>query len=230
MKTNSNRASFDKQIENLKSQLLVLGSMVEGATLKAVEALKSRDYKSAQVIYDNDQAINRKRFEIENTCIGLIAMQQPIARDLRTLASIIEVAGELERMGDYAKGIARICLMVKDQPQVIPVLDIPRMGTIVTDMLHRALGAFIAADAEQAALIPLEDDQVDDLYNQVYRVLLSYMISDPTTIDWGNYHTWAAHNLERMADRVTNICERTIYVATGELKELSKSDDEFDWG
>lgn len=227
MNTLSPRESFDRQLDQLQNQLLILGSMVEQITLDAVDALKRRDIDAAQRAYAYDQQINEKRFEIERACITLIATQQPMARDLRVLASTLEITTELERMGDYAKGIARICLLMKDQPPVKPITDLPRMAELTTNMLHRALGAFVAADVEQAAQIPRDDDAVDALYNQINRVLLSYMISDPSTIDRANYLTWAAHNLERMADRVTNICERTIYVATGEMKELDISDDEF---
>lgn len=227
MNTLSPRESFDRQLDQLQNQLLILGSMVEQITLDAVDALKRRDIDAAQRAYAYDQQINEKRFEIERACITLIATQQPMARDLRVLASTLEITTELERMGDYAKGIARICLLMKDQPPVKPITDLPRMAELTTSMLHRALGAFVAVDVDQAIQIPKEDDHVDDLYNQINRVLLSYMISDPSTIDRANYLTWAAHNLERMADRVTNICERTIYVATGEMKELDIADDEF---
>ena len=222
----SPRETLDRQLEQLHTQLLMLGSMVEQAALDSVTALKHRDYASAQRTYDNDQQVNEKRFKIESDCIALIATQQPMARDLRILASILDVATELERMGDYAKGIARICLLMKDQPTMKPAIDLPRMAEITTDMLHRALKAFVAADAEQALAIPKEDRQVDDLYNHINRVFLTQMIADPATIDQANYLTWAAHNLERMADRVTNICERALYIATGEMRELDSLDDE----
>ncbi len=226
MTTLSPRETFDRQLDQLQNELLVLGSMVEQNTLDAVGALKRRDIDAARHCYNYDQQINDKRFEIERECITLIATQQPMARDLRILASVLEVATELERMGDYAKGIARICLLIKDQPLVKPIIDLPRMAELATNMLHRALGAFVAADAEQAAQIPKEDDLIDNLYNQINRELITYMISDPSIIDRANYLTWVAHNLERMADRVTNICERTIYVVTDEMKELDVSDDE----
>ncbi len=226
MTTIAPRESLDKKINQLLDQVLVLGSMVESATLDAVKALKDRDSKAAKRIYAFDKQINKKRFKIEKTCLTLIATQQPMARDLRVLASTIEIATELERMGDYAKGIARICVKMDCQPPVKPITDLPRMAELATSMLHRALGAFVEADVDQAMAIPKEDDQVDNLYNQINRVLITYMISDPSIIDRANLLIWAAHNLERMADRVTNICERTIYVATGEMKELARSDDE----
>jgi phosphate transport system protein len=149
-----------------------------------------------------------------------------MARDLRLLAAILEIITELERIGDYAKGIARINVLLGDQSLVKPLIDIPKMAEQGLDMLHRALGAFIARDAETARKIPLEDDQIDALYNQVYHELLDIMLKDPTTIDRANYLIWAAHNLERLADRVTNICERIVFVVTGEMKEFDQTDDE----
>jgi phosphate transport system protein len=222
------RETLDHQIQKLKDDILLLGSMVEKATLDAVEALKKRDIKRARQIYDADEKINAKRFEIENNVMVLIATQQPMARDVRILSSAFEVANELERIGDYAKGIARICILMADQPPVKPLVDIPRMAEHTSDMLHRALDAFVNADAETARQIPKEDDVVDGLYNQVIRELITYMIADTSVINRANYLMWAAHNLERMADRVTNICERTIYVATGIMAEIKSSDDEQD--
>jgi phosphate transport system protein len=221
------REMLDRKIRHLLDEILMLDSMIENATTMVIEALKQRDLETARQIYVGDAEINAKRFELENDCMITIATQQPImASDLRLLASILEVTGELERMGDYAKGIAKICLKLGNQPPVKPLIDIPLMGEIVVDMMHRAIGAFVTQDADTARNIPKEDDKVDDLYNQVYRELVTVMFADPTTIDRANYLMWAAHNLERMADRVTNICERTIYVATGKLEELAPSDDE----
>jgi phosphate transport system protein len=141
---------------------------------------------------------------------------------------VLEIATELERIGDYAKGIAKITLLLGDQPPVKPLIDIPRMAEISLNMLDRALGAFVAGDIESANAIPKEDDEVDNLYNQVYRELLTYMIADTSTIDRATYLLWVAHNLERMADRVTNICERTIYMVTGEMREMDDTYDEMD--
>jgi len=149
-----------------------------------------------------------------------------MAHDLRLLASILEVSAELERMGDYAKGIAMVNIRMGNEPLLKPLIDIPRMAKIASSMLHRALTAFVNEDAEAAKAIPEEDDEVDGLYNQVYRELMTYVMSDPKTIDRANYLLWAAHNLERMADRVTNICERTIFIVTGEMTEIDVSDDE----
>ena len=222
------REILDRKIRHLLDEILILDSMVENITIEAVDALKKRDVEAARRIYAQDTQINAKRFELENDCVITIATQQPImAGDLRLIASILEVVGELERMGDYAKGIAKICILMGGQPPIKPLIDIPRMAEISVSMLHRAVSAFVTADAELARTIPIEDEQVDALYNQVYRELATIMLGNPATIDGANHLMWVAHNLERMADRVTNICERAVYVATGEMKELSQSDDEF---
>jgi phosphate transport system protein len=220
------RETLDRALQELLDDILFLGGMVEEAVRAAVAALKQRDLQASEKIYEADDNINKKHFEIEDRCITLIATQQPMAKDLRLLAAVIEISTELERMGDYAKGIAKINILLGTEPLVKPLIDIPRMADLGLDMLHRALVAFVAGDADTAREIPKEDDQIDALYNQVYRELVTYMIADTTTIDRANFLLWAAHNLERLADRVTNICERTIYMATGEMRELDRSDDE----
>jgi phosphate transport system protein len=221
------RKTFESEIQQLKDDLLLLGSMVEQQTLEAVEALKKRDLVAARRIYATDDKINEKRYAIENQVMILIATQQPMAHDLRLLASILEIAGEMERMGDYAKGMATINIRMGDEPLLKPLIDIPRMAQIATSMLQRALTAFVNEDVEAARTIPSEDDEVDALYDQVYRELMTFVMKDPKTMDRANYLLWAAHNLERMADRVTNICERTVFIVTGEIREIdSKNDDE----
>jgi phosphate transport system protein len=221
------RESLDRKLRHLLNEVMIMSSLVETSLLESVEALKKRDLELARRVYAGDTQINAKRFELENDIIITIATTQPVmAGDLRLVASILEVVGELERIGDYAKGIARIALLLGSQPPVKPLIDIPRMAEIATDMLHRSVTAFINQDAELARQIPPEDDQVDNLYNQIYRELVTIMFKDPSTIDRANYLLWVAHNLERVADRVTNICERTIYTATGQLMEFAPSDDE----
>jgi phosphate transport system protein len=229
MSTIAPRETLDLLLKEVMDDLLLLGSMVEEAIYDSVEALKQRDFTTSRRIYQNDARINQKHFDIEINCITIIATQQPMARDLRLLASALEVGTELERIGDYAKGIARINLLIGDQSLVKPLIDVPRMAELVISMLHRALGAFVAGDVETARAIPKEDDEVDYLYNQVNRELITYMIADTSTIDRANYLLWVAHNLERAADRVTNICERTVYMVTGVMKEFDQSDDELDW-
>ncbi|MCK4726782.1 MAG: phosphate signaling complex protein PhoU [Anaerolineales bacterium] len=222
------RESLDNKIQTMLDQIIEIESMVETSTLEALEALKRQDLEAARRIYRNDAFINEKRFKLENFLIITIATEQPLmAGDLRLVASILEVVAELERMGDYAKGIANICLMIGREPLIKPLIDLPRMAQIAVSMLRRSVDAFIVQDVKQARLIPLEDDLVDQLYEQIYRELVTIMIGDPSTIDQANNLMWAAHNLERMADRVTNICERTIYVVTGERKEIDVSDDEY---
>jgi phosphate transport system protein len=214
------RKTFETEIQQLKDELLLLGSMVEAQILDSVEALKKRDIAAARRIYDTDSLVNAKRYAIEEQAMILIATQQPMAHDLRLLASILEVAGELERMGDYAKGIATVNLRMGDEPLLKPLIDIPRMAQKSADMLHRSLTAFINEDVDAAHAIPPEDDEVDGLYTQVYRELMTFVLKDPSTIDRANYLLWTAHNLERVADRVTNICERTVFIATGEIEEI----------
>ncbi len=220
------RKTFDQEIQQLKDEILLLGSMVEQAMLQAVEALKKRDMRWSEQIIANDKKINEKRFYLENKVMIVIATQQPMARDLRVIASILEVISELERMGDYAKGIAIINIRMGEQALLKPLVDIPRMAQKGTDMLHRALTAFVNEDIETAKGIPAEDDEVDMLYEQVYRELMTYIMADARTIERANWLLWAAHNLERFADRVTNICERTLFVVTGEYKETQASYDE----
>ena len=221
------RKTFETEIQQVKDDVLLLGSMIEKAILDSVEALKKRDTKFSGKIIAEDKEINKKRFEIESQLMILIATQQPMAHDLRLLASILEIISELERMGDYAKGIANINIRMGDQPLLKPLIDIPRMAQKGVDMLHRALTAFINEDVETANAIPVEDDEVDALYNQVYHELMMFVIQDPKTIERANWLLWAAHNLERFADRVTNICERTVFIATGEMTEIKSTNDEF---
>jgi len=221
------RKTFESEIKQVKDDVLMLGSMVEEAVINSVEALKKRDIKESEKIFEGDMNINKKRFEIENKLMVLIATQQPMAHDLRLLASCMEIISELERMGDYAKGIANINIRMGDTPLLKPLIDVPRMAQIGADMLHRSLTAFVNEDVEAAQKLPIEDDEVDALYNQIYRELMTFVIADPKTIERANWLLWVAHNLERFADRVTNICERTVFIVTGEMAEIKSTDDEF---
>ncbi|MBK8781050.1 MAG: phosphate signaling complex protein PhoU [Anaerolineales bacterium] len=221
------RKTFESEIQQVKDEVILLGSMVEHAIMGSVEALKKRDLVAAEKIITEDKEINQKRFAIENQLMILIATQQPMAHDLRLLASTMEIISELERMGDYAKGIANINLRMGEEALLKPLIDIPRMAQIGTSMLHRSLSAFINEDVETAKSIPVEDDEVDALYNQIYRELMLIIIQDPKSIERANWLLWVAHNLERVADRVTNICERTVFIATGSFNEIKSSDDEF---
>ncbi len=194
--------------------------MVEKAITESVESLKRRDLEGARRLIAEDRVLNKKRFAIEDEALVLIATQQPMAGDLRTIAAVLAIISELERIGDYAKGISKINLMMGEKPLLKPLIDIPRMAEKARDMLHRALEAFVQQDVDLARAIPNEDDEVDALYNQVYRELLTFIMNDPRTIDQSTYLLWAAHNLERAADRVINICERVVFAATGKMMEM----------
>jgi phosphate transport system protein len=215
------RENFEREMRRLQDDVLLMGSMVETALADSINVLKQRDMDGSQRLIAYDQRINEKRFAIENDTLTLIATQQPMAGDMRTLAAILEIASELERIGDYGKGIAKINLMIGPGELVKPLIDIPRMAEKAGDMLHRSLEAFIQRDIDRARAIPLEDDEVDALYNQVYRELLTYIMKDPHNMDQATYLLWAAHNLERTADRVCNICERVIFTVTGEIVDFS---------
>jgi len=214
------RGIYERELQRLQDETLALGSMVENALTESVDILKRRDMEGSRRLIAQDRFINEKRFAIEADALTLIATQQPVARDMRTIAAILDIASELERIGDYAKGIAKINLLIGAGPLVKPLVDLPRMAEKARDMLHRALAAFAQRDANRARSIPIEDDEVDNLYNQIYRELITYILADPSTIEGANFLLWTAHNLERAADRVTNICERVIFTVTGKMVEL----------
>jgi phosphate transport system protein len=174
-------------------------------------------------VVEEDDYIDQQRYRLEEQCIDLIATQQPIAIDLRTLMSVLHIATELERMGDYAEGIAKISLMMGDEPPLKPLIDIPRMAEKATAMLQRSLEALVNRDEAAAREVCDDDDEVDDLYDQIYRELLTYMIQDPSTIQRATHLLWVAHDLERIADRATNIAERVIFLVTGRLTEINVS-------
>jgi phosphate transport system protein len=223
----SPRETLDRAIDDLLAQVVEQSSMVEKSLNEAVSSLKSQDTEQAKLIYDADRQINKKHFEIEESVITLIATQQPMARDLRLLTAILEVTTELERMGDYAKGIARITVRIGKDELLAPIRHISPMTEVCVDMLHRAIQAFVERDAGVARSIPREDDQVDEYFNTIYRELMDQMISNPGSVDQANHLLWVAHNLERVADRVTNVCERIVFVVTGELLEMDRTDDEW---
>jgi phosphate transport system protein len=216
------RKDFERHLQGLQDDLLVLGSMVENALVESVETLKQRDLEGARWLVSADRLINEKRYAIEADAIGLIATQQPMAGDLRIIAAVLEIATELERIGDYAKGIAKVNLMMAEETLIKPLLDIPQMAQRASAMLHRALEAFIQRDVELARAMPDEDSEVDALYNQVYRELLTLIMANPRVIDQATLLLWVAHNLERTADRVINICERVIFTVTGEMVEMDQ--------
>ena len=217
------RTDFNRQLRRLQDEVLVMGSMVEESLDRALEALKLRDLRASSRIIQEDDYIDKKRFEIEDRCINLIATQQPAAGDLRALVAMLHITVELERMGDYAEGIARISVMIGDEPLLKPLIDIPRMADKAGDMLRRSLDSLVQRDTATAFKVCDDDDEVDALYDQVYRELLTYMVQDPKTIQRATYLLWVAHDLERIADRATNIAERVIFLVTGKLAEINVS-------
>ena len=217
------RETYKKKLEEIQDDILFMGSMVEKAILRSMEALKERDLVKAQQIIDEDKNINKKRFDIEEKCIQLIATQQPMAGDLRIIISVLSVISELERIGDHAEGTAKVALLIGNEPPLKPLIDLPRMADKTADMLRRSMDAFIHHDIEAAKQIATEDDDIDNLYDQVFRELLTFMSEDPKTITRATRLIWVAHNLERSADRVTNICERIMFVVTGKMVEIGAS-------
>ena len=217
------RTDFDRDLRDLQDELLTLGGMVEKAIAKSLDALKNRDLALSEEVIAEDDIIDERRFELEERCIDLMATQQPLAGDLRIIITVLHVAVELERMGDYAEGIAKISVAMGNEPPLKPLIDIPRMADKSSDMLRRSLDAFVNRDIQAAYQICDDDDEVDALYDQVYNELLIYMMSDPGTIRRATYLLWVAHDLERIADRTTNIAERVIFLVTGRLTETKVS-------
>jgi phosphate transport system protein len=217
------RTMYHRKMKEIQNDLLMMGSMVEKAINQSVNALKERDIDLANRVIADDKKVDMKRFEIEDKCIQLIATQQPMASDLRTIISVINIISEVERIGDHAEGIAKIVIMIGDEPPLKPLIDIPRMTEKTVDMLHRSLDTFVNRDSETAIKIAAEDDEVDNLYDQIFRELISFMVEDPRTITRATRLIWVAHNLERSADRVTNICERVVYMVTGKMEEINVS-------
>lgn len=213
------RTAFQENLKQLENELYNMAEMVNVAINRSIIALKEKDVEEAKKIKNDDIHINNKRFEIEEQCIQLIATQQPVATQLRELIAVLNIITDLERMGDYAEGIAKIVIKLNGREPVKPLIDIPRMAEISADMINRSLKAYADRDVVSAREISDLDDNVDDLYHQVVRELISIMIEDPRTITRCTYLMWVAHNLERIADRVTNICERIIFLVTGELVE-----------
>ena len=211
------RTDLDRQIKNLYQEVALLANVVDKAINRSVEALKARDLVESKQLINEDDYIDQKRYEIEDLCVDLIATQQPMAGDLRAIIAMLHITVELERMGDYAEGIAKISLLMGDDPPLKPLIDIPRMADKATVMLRDSIDALVQRDEIMANRVIKDDDEVDDLYDQVYRELLLFMIQDPRTIQRATYLLWAAHDLERIADRATNIAERVIYLVSGKM-------------
>lgn len=217
------RKLFEQHLRELQDHVLVMGSMVETAIYRSMDALKNRDLTLARQVIKDDSLIDQKRYEIEEQCIDLIVTQQPMASDLRIIIAVLNVIVDLERIGDHAEGSAKIAIMIGDEPPLKPLIDLPRMAELTGSMLRRTLQAFINHDAETAARICAEDDIIDNLYDQVFRELILFMAEDPKTVTRATRLIWVAHNLERSADRVTNIAERIIFVVTGNRDSMMAS-------
>jgi phosphate transport system protein len=220
------RKTFDESLQGLQDEVLVLASLVQEMITESAQALADRNVVLAERLIEQDTQINRKRFQIEAGLLTLIATQGPIARDLRHVAALLEIITELERIGDYGKGIAKIVLMLGEPEFEAPMPTLQTMALRATEMMRLALDSFIQQDVPAAREIAARDDEVDALYNRAYEELLNLIIEDPNRIEQANQYLWAAHNLERVADRVTNICERTIFTVTGEMRELDTLEEE----
>ncbi len=217
------REQFQRQISALQDGVLEMGSMVERAVERAMQALMDRDVVLARSVIDEDKDINAVGYHLQNACISLLAQQAPMARDLRVIVSVTAIMSDLERMGDHAEGIARIVVTMQDEPLVKPLIDLPIMASRATEMLRNAVQAFVDQDTDAAYRVGGADDEVDRLYDQIYADLIQVMIGDPATIEPSTHLLWVAHNLERIADRATNIAERTVYSATGMLPQMDVS-------
>jgi phosphate transport system protein len=219
----THRLDLDRQLGQLQQEVVSLAGIVDKAIIRAVDALKRRDLAESQQVVREDDYIDQKRYEIEERCIDLIATQQPMARDLRTIIALLHISVELERIGDYAEGISKISLMMGEEPPLKPLIDIPRMADKATQMLRDSLDSLVSRDVVKANQVWQDDDEVDALYDQVYRELLLFMIQNPQTIQKATYLLWTAHDLERIADRATNIAERVIFLVTGKMVESGSS-------
>ena len=217
------RETYQKNLREIQDEVLVMGSMVEKALERSMQALKERDLDLAKKVVEDDKLIDNKRFEIEQRAMDMLCTQAPMASDLRILIAILNIITDLERMGDHAAGNAEIAIMIGNEPPLKPLIDLPRMNEKAITMLHKSLDAFINHDADAARKIVSEDDEIDNLDDQVYRELLTFMLEDPRTITRATRLIWAAHNLERTGDRVTNICERVVFMVTGKLEEMNIS-------
>jgi phosphate transport system protein len=218
------RTEYSAELRKLQDDVLRLGTMVDRQINRAIDALRKQDLVAAQQVIDLDTKVNDVRWQIENETMRLIATQAPMAGDLRRILASVHIATNLERMGDHADGIARLTLRTADQPHLRELDAIPAMAETGRSMLTDALDAFVENDPNKAREIAARDNDVDLLYDQVYRDLLTVMIADPETVSRATHLLWVAHNLERIADRVTNICERIIFAATGDFEEVNPKD------
>ncbi len=220
------RNPLEKGLERLQNELLDFGGLVHHTIVESIEVLKNLDIDAAKQLIATDSDLNRRRFAIESDTLVLIARQQPLATDLRTLAAVLDIATELERIADYSKSNARNTIKLGTKSPVMSLMDIPQMAELVSDMLQSSLISFTGRNVEMAGEIASRDPEVDLLYNQIYRELMGRVIADPRNIESASSLMWVAHNLERTADRAVNICERVIFTVTGEVRELDRSEQD----
>jgi phosphate transport system protein len=211
------RKPLDEGLNALQNDLLRLASLVDQAIDRSMQALRHRDHALAQKIIDGDAELNRLRYEVEESCLAILATQQPAAGDLRAILAVETIAVELERMGDHAEGIAKIVLRMGEEPPVTPVAEIPQMAEICRRMLKQSLDTFLARDPVAARRVGEADDSIDTLYRELFDRLVALMGRDPSAVERGTYLLWIAHNLERIGDRITNIVERVIFMTTGQM-------------
>jgi len=215
------RQDFDRDLGRLEAELILMSGLVEQAIFNSLTALKTRDLERSQKVIDEDDHIDETELLIERSCIELLRREAPMAGDLRRIVASLHIAGELERIGDYAEGIAKISISMGEDPPLKELIDIPRMGDMAVSMLKRALEAFISRDADSVRQLSIDlekdDDVVDDLYAKVQGDLMKLVKSNPDGAERATYLMWVAHNVERVADRAMNIVERALYQATGEL-------------
>jgi phosphate transport system protein len=216
----STRQTYEHQIQDLRDHVVTMASMVDKAIARATDALRTQNVALAKDVRKGDKEINRLRWEGEEKSLAIIATQAPMAGDLRRIAAALQIFTDLERMGDYAAGIAKIVIETSDEPLLKPLVDIPRMAQVAREMLRESITAFMDRDEDLARAVAIRDDELDELYEQIYRELLTYMMEDPKTISRATHLLWAAHNIERIGDRVTNICERVVFTITGEFQEM----------
>ena len=208
---------FEREIDMLKEQLLLMGGRAEQIVRKSIEALRRRDVEQAKSAFDDDRQIDRLEIDVEERCIKLFALQQPLATDLRFIMSALKISNDLERVGDHAVNIAQSAIKLGTEPPLKPLVDIPRMAGLATAMLHDALDAFVRSDADTARRLCRRDDEVDQLNRQVFRELLSYMIESPATITRAMELILVARNLERVADLATNVAEEVVFIAEARI-------------
>jgi len=216
-------ADFKERFEEIHNDIQEMAGLVTRAVSRSVEALKNRDLKLAHKVIADDVVVNKKRFAIEDKCIEIMGSQLLPTGDLRDMVSVLSIVTELERIGDYAEGIAKIVVMIGDEPPLKPLIDIPRMAELTVEMIEKSIQAFRTRDVALAKHVVTMDNVVDGLYDQVFRELLTFMMVDPKTINRATRLIWVAHNLERAADRVTNICERVVFTVSGKMEDLEVS-------